>query len=235
MKLDRITFTGADDSVNPYELVAISKSWPIVEWGILFSASQQGSPRYPSEGWLDRFGDAMVQNPNIRLSAHLCGRWVRDFVLDGQFTWFEKYPHLGRIFQRVQINFHGQFHKACDAFPGLLTTMKSTEFILQCDGVNDHSVRDLAEKGLCMPLFDTSGGAGVVPDDGWPTRWPGIYCGYAGGLGPSTIDRELPKIAEASPGQAFWIDMERRVRSEDDRTFEISKIGEVLMKAAAYL
>ncbi len=47
MKIDKVTLTGADDSVRPAELVEISQQYPLVEWGILFSKSQQGTARFP--------------------------------------------------------------------------------------------------------------------------------------------------------------------------------------------
>src|SRR5262245_5353667 len=84
--LDRVTFTGADDSIEPEDLAEISKQYPFVEWGILFSKSQQGTPRCPSERWLRKFAAVMIQNPAAQLSAHLCGRWVREFVLNGDYS-----------------------------------------------------------------------------------------------------------------------------------------------------
>lgn len=227
MTLDRITFTGADDSTDPEALVDLSAEFPIVEWGILFSSSQQGRYRFPSEAWLHRLSDALT--PGMRLSAHLCGRWVRDLVLDGNFTWPQAYPYLCEQFERVQLNFHGEFHRAADRFPGVLElNAGQCQFILQCDGVNDAKARELAARGLGVPLFDTSGGAGIVPRGGWPSPWRGVYCGYAGGLGPHNIAAQMEVIARTVGASPFWIDMERRVRSEDDSTFDLAKVRAVL-------
>lgn len=225
MLLDRITITGADDSIRPQELVALSEEFPLVEWGILFSGRRQGMPRYPSEDWLKDLRDCAT---TMKLSAHLCGRWVRDFVTEGQFTWVELSMPVSAIFQRVQLNFHGEYHRMSPDLPILLARKKwMFDFILQCDSVNDDVARVLANQGLIQPLFDLSGGAGIVPAE-WLDAWPGIYCGYAGGLGPETLPEELPKIAARTKGQPFWIDMERRVRSEDDKVFDLVKVRQVL-------
>ena len=57
MKLDRVTITGADDSVDPLQLRALSLEFPFVEWGILVSHSNTictsyPKPRFPSPKWI---------------------------------------------------------------------------------------------------------------------------------------------------------------------------------------
>lgn len=242
MILDRVTFTGADDSVDPQELVRLSDRFPFVEWGILFSRARLGSPRYPSQTWLTVLRHC-VEDRSLKLSAHLCGRWVRDFVISARFTWLQEFPTLAPLFQRVQLNFHGEYHQRGAGFETMLlahsereaTTTRPAQpgkrFIFQCDGVNDEVVRDLATWGCAVPLFDTSGGAGVVPN-GWPPSWPGIYCGYAGGLSPDNVLEELKRIEGAAGPERVWIDMERRVRSEDDTKFDIAKVHRVLEQVA---
>lgn len=226
--LDRVTFTGADDRTDPQALCDISREFPIVEWGILFSRAHAGSPRYPSMTWLDRFMRVVIKNPQMRISAHLCGAYVREFAMHGDYRWVLEIEH-SHLFQRVQLNFHAEFHRIVPGFGSMLHRMPSTQFILQCDGVNDRTVAAYAEARVVVPLFDTSGGAGILPRE-WPVHWPHVYCGYAGGLGPHNIATEFPKIDLQSPGSPYWIDMERRVRSVDDLDFELDKVREVLQK-----
>jgi hypothetical protein len=57
-------------------------------------------------------------------------------------------------------------------------------------------------------LFDTSGGAGVLPQE-WPVPAKDFWCGYAGGLGPFNVIEQVRKI-ETVCAKPFWIDMERR-------------------------
>lgn len=54
MIIDKVTMTGADDSVDVKEMLKISTECPQVEWGILASESKMGLPRYPTNHWIGR-------------------------------------------------------------------------------------------------------------------------------------------------------------------------------------
>jgi hypothetical protein len=232
MNLDRVTITGADDSVAPASLLPLTRRYPFVEWGILFSGSRQGTPRYPSATWLGALADHAFSN-EMDLSAHLCGRWVRDLVLHGDLTFKDEYNSLWPIFQRLQLNFHGQFHKAVLGFRQQLSLCRDKEFILQHDGVNDETILTLGAALPVVPLFDRSGGAGIVPKD-WPKPiWK--YQGYAGGLGPENIEAEIHRIGEAAGGSRIWIDMETKVRSADDTKFDLEKVETCLRLAEPFV
>lgn len=231
MKLDRVTITGADDSIRAEDLLPLTERYPFVEWGLLYSKTRQGTPRYPSETWLRNLA-ALAGGPKLPLSAHLCGQWVRELVLDGDFT----FPVLNRLwpyFDRVQLNFHGQFHKGCDLWHEKLRRNRDKQYILQYDSVNDRACMPLLESPhfSAVPLFDRSGGAGVVPGQ-WPKAIPHVYCGYAGGLGPDNLSEELRRIRAAAGENQIWIDMETKVRSEGDIKFDLKKV-ELCLEAAA--
>lgn len=232
MHLDRVTITGADDSIEPEALVAITEKYPFVEWGILFSGSRQGGPRYPSDTWISKLMPMGMTNRLPKLCAHLCGQWVRDVVLGGKATWWEKYRGYSAIFRRVQLNFHGQFHKAGIGFPGLVKSLDH-DFILQHDGVNDETILRLGADLRVSPLFDRSGGAGVLPAS-WPKPiWK--YQGYAGGLSPENIQDELHRILDAVGESRIWIDVETRVRSEDDEQFDLAKVDLFLKRCQPFV
>jgi len=224
MNLDRITITGADDSIDPQDLVAITKKYPFVEWGILFSRSQQGTSRFPSNQWVKNL---MKVYPNFNLSAHLCGKWVRDVVLKSEFTFRDTHPLIAN-FQRIQLNFHGQYHKAHPDFVKLLHKHSQYDWIFQHDGVNDELIIQFVNmSGInVFPLFDRSGGAGVVPSE-WPKPICG-YQGYAGGLGPDNIVNEIGRVSQVAGESKVWIDMETKVRSNNDMQFELSKVEQCL-------
>lgn len=78
-----------------------------------------------------------------------------------------------------------------------------------------------------MPLFDVSGGIGVVPES-WPKPFKDVYCGYAGGLGPTTIVEQLKRIEQVVGDCEIWIDMETRIRSENDAVFDLGKVVECI-------
>lgn len=234
MTLRCVTLTGADDSVSVEELKRLAKAFPFVEFGILFSASQQGGPRYPSYAWLSQLMDSQLP-----LAAHLCGQYARHLVMHGNTTWWYRFSaNLTNQFYRVQLNWRGyqevapDFESVCEHLPHL--------FILQCDGINDIPARRIYGRGKIngtnqfMPLFDRSGGTGILPDR-WPQAWADTYCGYAGGLSPTNIVDQLALIRIAARKQPFWIDMERHLRSEDNRLFDLQKCQAVLEATAPYV
>lgn len=231
MHLDRVTITGADDSVEVEALIDLTNKYPFVEWGILFSAKHQGGPRYPSESWLQKLNGNARYLPG--LSAHLCGKWVRDIVEEGEPSWWKAFPALSKRFERVQLNFHGQYHKAGRGFVGAIKRLPNEEFILQHDGVNDATILELGAKLPVVPLFDRSGGAGVVPA-AWPAPiWK--YQGYAGGLGPENIEDEIHRILDVVGDSRIWIDMETRVRTSNDEVFDLAKVESCLKKASIFV
>ena len=61
-------------------------------------------------------------------------------------------------------------------------------------------------------LFDLSEGGGRAAFEEWPAPSPHLpRMGYAGGIGPETIDRAID-FALAYPDSNLWFDMEGRVR-----------------------
>ncbi len=222
-----VTITGADDSVEPERLIELSLRYPFVEWGILVSKKHEGSPRFPSRDWVVKFSNLAAKN-RTNVSMHICGRWVRDLLM-GVLDWKEL-PAVSYVCQRIQINTHAEPHISMVAFIDNLK-VKHCEFIFQFDGVNDHLFHAARGMGVrAAVLFDKSGGAGILPDV-WPeplAAEKAIWCGYAGGLGPDNLRNELAKINRASGNSPCWVDMERRVRVDDDSALDLDKVQQVL-------
>ena len=159
---------------------------------------------------------------------------MRDLVLRGEPSFWEQ-DAGAPLFQRVQLNFHGQYHKA-DRERFLQALHKHDhEYIFQHDGVNDALIEGFASDSMARihPLFDRSGGAGIVPGE-WP-RPMGKYSGYAGGLGPDNLVDELKRIEVVSDGHRIWIDMETKVRSEGDFQFDLTKVERCLELAKPFV
>lgn len=237
MNIDRVTITGADDSVSPHELLLLSEAYPFVEWGILLSMSSSGRKRFPTVDWVaGLIADARA---SVKLSVHICGQWVRE-ICDGKWQDLMASGYGPSLdgFDRCQLNFHGHSHPFPPQFYDALQTVAENEHwqvIFQCDSVNDHALRTAIQHGIdAVPLFDMSHGAGVLPAM-WPDPFVGVYCGYAGGLGPDNIEEQLPLIEESSRGQPFWIDMETKVRSADDSKFDLDKVRRVLDSCAPHI
>ena len=246
MKLDRVTITGADAYTDPEDLMALSQEYGFVEWGILFSSRREGTTRYPPRPWLLEL-DKVVERSQRKplLSAHLCGRYMRDFVRDGNIVWWREYGFLARWFNRVQLNMGG--YTPADAWENLDLFLASFEpkqdIIIQVHD-NDQWAKPLCQERGTFPLFDASGGQGIMPAT-WEAPWPAsptrlasisprIYTGYAGGIAPDTIHEALTKLDQIVPVTArIWIDMEQGVRTGD--YLNLDKVRTVLDACARHV
>lgn len=252
MILDRVTITGADRSVSSEELIDLSHEFPFVEWGLLVSSSNTRLnstgvdyvPRFPDQKWLGNLLKA-DRPPYFKMSCHVCGSWVKDLLLG--INNVEKHmPGLLSMFQRIQLNFHGKKHEFNYMGKELLkddTCFIGKQIILQHDYVNCDTYVDFHNFGLnVVALFDVSHGAGILPEH-WPSPLS-RYCGYSGGLGPDNLDEQLQKIKDTAwdinhknekQGARIWIDMETRVRSDDDKVFDLNKVKKCLEIAKKYI
>lgn len=215
--IDRVTFTGADDSVDPFDLVRIQQRFPFVEWGILFgSEGRQGTPRYPTDDWLRSFNNAMPEET----SAHLCGRWMREIVRNGRVSWSRRYHWCDKLFSRIQLNFSAE-RVFDDEFRNIVRVVDilPQQVVFQCGLSNRMAVRRLLPYGA--PLFDASGGRGQLPPQ-WEKPWS-TYTGYAGGIGPDNVV-EVINLLHSLGNTPMWIDMETKVRSNDDKDFDLEKV-----------
>jgi hypothetical protein len=230
MRVDRVTLTGADDSVHPEELFTLSMEFPFVEWGLLISRAQEGSARFPSQEWFSNLQACALASPEAKFSCHVCGRWTGRLLNLAEKMSIREWPCPISFFGRIQLNFHAE--KGYEVHPDLSKAIPGgKQVILQMDGVNDSLLHSVLNQGIdAVPLFDKSGGAGIVPPE-WPEPMapPSLYCGYAGGLGPENVEAELDRIALATrDDRRIWIDMERKLRSEDDQQFDMGKCRRVL-------
>ena len=245
MKLDLVTMTGADITTHPKDLLELSNKYPFVEWGILISKNRSSInvPRYPSIEWVKNYLFEFNQKGLDKLSCHICGSWVRD-LLKGDDTVFQEMPFLLDIFNRFQLNFHAE-KVSCDlgAFINLLNKYPTKHFIFQIDGENGNKIFDEVLKTNspgrnfdAYPLFDISGGQGILPDE-WPSFIKSAgYNGYAGGLGPENLREQLEKIQDTvDEDDRIWIDMETKVRSNNDFTFDLEKVEKCLKIAKDFM
>lgn len=224
MKINKVTMTGADDSISPNELFEISKKYPFVEWGILVSRNSQGNNRFPSLDWMNKLAE--LNEGKLSLACHLCGTYVKE-VLMGSHRFINEIENIWQQFQRVQINTHGykhQFEKSA------ITYLKkfNKEIIFQFDGTNKPILDYAISEGVnCSTLFDMSHGAGVLPKE-WLKPIDGVRCGYAGGLSPENIIQQIELIESKVGNYELWIDMETQIRSNNDQKFDLDKVVSVL-------
>jgi hypothetical protein len=239
--LNRVTITGADDSIAPEALGRLHSEYPFVEWGILVSASSHGAgrPRFPSYKWLRTFfGYCDGLDTLMPWSVHVCGAWVKDICI-GDYSWRKEHRLVCELIDRadrMQLNFHACAHRVrLSAFTEGLKKNFWRQLILQSDGVNDALIRQIRDEcDKVSVLHDRSGGAGKLPLS-WPTLVKGMYNGYAGGLSPLNVAEELKKLEEVVGGETIWIDTETKVRSNNDKQFNIELVHEFLEEASPWV
>lgn len=234
MKLTRVTITGADDSVNPRELVRLSARYPWVEWGILLSESRQGrEPRYPSAAWQRELSIHTEGGAAVSLAGHLCGDLARA-VLAGNMG-----PPAHSIYRRTQLNGFAKVWPTTGvlAIGRALARWMEVECILQVeDLVSQFAAGDVAKLAPNISaLWDQSAGRGITGATAAYQPARGMRMGYAGGIGPDNVTQVLRELT-AVPGDAsFWIDMESKVRSADGRAFHLHAVASVLEQAEPFI
>lgn len=242
MNLDRVTITGADESIiSLHGLAELNEEFPFVEWGILTSDSRMGSPRYPSRRWIDGLREMLLDD--AALSLHVCGKWARE-ILEGNNL---LPPGIADGFQRIQLNVREDSPCNPPVFYRAVYAMGEKQFIFQTRGRGNtlighlYDQADLADSQVdAVSLFDTSGGKGIAPSE-WPEPFymedDETYCyhGYAGGLGPHNLEQQLPLIEKASAQTRIWVDMETHVRSENDSVFDLDKVRHCLEVCAPFV
>jgi hypothetical protein len=234
--LTRVTVTGADDSVSVQDLQDIQARYPFVEFGILFSKSQCGAPRHPSDNWLKALAH---HGGKLRLAGHLCGQYATDFLYGDLRFPREFGRNLWLKFGRWQINTHGELHdydsyRLLDAIDSLAEKKQSV--IFQYDRVNISMIKDIIgyDPENVQVLFDLSHGTGTLPKE-WPTLDLGVPVGFAGGLSPDNLASQIDKIHTASAGNNSWIDVETHLRSQNDALFDLEKVARFLEVAQPFV
>lgn len=218
MKIDRVTFTGADNNTNIDKLISISKDNPFIEWGILFSLSKEGTNRYPSPYWVKE-----IIKSNLNLSAHLCGEFSRQIIERKNYHFLS----FLKKFNRVQINYNFNNKKKHYINNLINYAVKNNKIIiLQYNNSNSNILDKYQFPENFNFLYDLSGGRGVeITNINNPLY---NYTGYAGGLNNYNIEKIVKLIENKNNNKNVWIDFESGVRSNNE--FSIRKVNNILKK-----
>lgn len=235
MHLKYISITGADDAVNPTDLLALSRQYPAAEWAILLLPAQAGTPRFPKIEWIKSFAQqAADADIPVNTAMHLCGNALIGFV-NGDADIFAAMQGFARI--QLNLKFgavEGQYDPQV-----LLDRVRANpqwQFIIQYAKDKQGLLPLLRDIPNHAVLFDESAGRGITPDS-WDAPLAGHFCGYAGGLNPDNVAQNLGVIAQVAAGHETWIDMETGVRTNDvfdlDKTRRVLEIASPLARAQA--
>lgn len=234
MKINRVTITGADNNTDINEMLEISKQYPFVEWGILFSPKRIGEERYPDLNWLSKLRDYWMEY-DLCLSAHLCGGYTREMLLGKNDLSENNLKEYLEMFGRRQLNFNSSKNEVnVNEFFNLLKNQPEVYFILQQNNANFKICHDIRERNIenVSFLFDSSGGRGTVSSQ-WQTPFLGFFTGYAGGLSADNLTHELMKIEEVCGDREIWVDTESRVRTNG--ILDMEKVKQFLEIASKYV
>lgn len=221
-----LTITGADDSVDPTELVKLSEQYPFVEWAILFTATAMGKDRYPTLGWRNSLiGATMDTKTHVGLAAHICGSFVDERLRSKEYLTTE----IEMFYRRVQFNRfnHENLGQVLE-----YSDKSSSPVILPCSTKTKPLLDLITDKSRLQVLFDNSGGRGVFINE-FPDPPKDFHlCGYAGGVDENNIESVLAQLGVKFGSKPFWVDLESGARTNDK--FDLAKVKRILEKANKY-
>jgi phosphoribosylanthranilate isomerase len=232
LNLTHCTFTGLDEKTDLAEAAALSARHPFIEWGLLLSVTPKDKPRYPD---LDFIYEVVSKREAWRargiegqFALHICYRDAISGFLN-ETGWAHRLATAG--FERIQINIvdtgwdKSRIKAAMARQPDVIHITQH-----RAEQENELSLIALPNHAV---LFDDSGGRGTVCSR-FSKPLPGKHCGYAGGIGPHTIEDVLDAVTEAAGGAPVWIDMESKVRDTRD-AFDLKACEKVAQAIAARL
>jgi len=232
MNINKVTISGADDAVDPADLLRLQQKYPFVEWGILVSTKRAGTDRYPSFGWR-----RSLNHHDLNICFHLCGSICRDFI-GGE------YIALGECgvveAQRYQFNIllnESRYLVALRMLANYFRKRDDAGFILPYNkGSREVLNAFIKEQSSSLPdnvhfLYDSSGGRGT-PITIFQRPLP-TYTGYAGGISQNNIFEVCDAISNMMWEDNVWIDMESGVRT--DEKFDLAKVERALSIAAVFI
>ena len=227
--IELVTFTGVDSTTKFRGIKRLATKYPNAEFGVLVG-THSGETDYGIFPPLSVVRDLNVFGTleGVNTAIHLCGKYARQ-VMDPDGP-SEDLLQLCNGFGRVQVNLHGdswspfrvevsvKMIKAfADKIPG--------EVILQHRG--PWADVPVIYRNITY-LFDRSEGGGVEGVEDWPPP-PNlatvVRLGYAGGLGPHSIDRALAVAANWPEACKLWFDMEGNIRTKG--LFDLDKVEQV--------
>lgn len=227
--LQNLTFTGIDNSTELDGLLALSKDYPNIEFGVLTCSDwHDKGMRYPDPILMNHLG-----HKELQFALHICGRDTKD-VLNG--NWDNIIARFGdsfQFFQRIQLNLGRQKVKLRYSLTNVPDNVK--EIIVQQSDIKALDMykylkgTSLANTFRVTTLVDGSGGRGVScsPSEDLFACMDGKF-GFAGGINPRNC-RDIYESCEQFSEilkLPYWLDMESGVRT-DDNYFSINACRKV--------
>ena len=227
MKLRYITCSDPREDIPVESMLNFITKYPISEIGVQAHPGPMSFNQSRNK-WFDQIVKAaqnMPSPPNIAL--HINYHWC-DYMCEGivpnELNWWLRVPnaYTGQpVIKRVQLNI-GDYSNKFDVekLSMLINKHDNQEFIFPWNESKAKKIEALKQTGTKFSLlFDGSYGAGIEPDSWREPVYKDIPNGYAGGLGPGNVIKNLDKISTIVPKDyTTWIDAEGKLR--DPKTTE---------------
>jgi len=208
-----VTFAGIDETADVERLREIRSHYFTVEWGLGLAVEHQGrAAGFPSVEWICKLA------PELNLSAQLWGKTAAEFLQGDDTELIAHYGDVWSLFRRIQINStDGTDRVDLPGLTHLLEKNPDKQIILRIRDRNLEVADALAAQGIsCSTLFDESEGQESAQKK-WPKglkRFAG--CGYAGGLGPDNIYKQLtPILNAAQSAERWWVEIDSSLHAKE--------------------
>lgn len=244
MKLRYITCSDPREDISVESLLNFIKKYPISEIGIQAHPGPM-SFEHKRNRWFNQIikkAQMMPVQPNIAL--HVNYHWC-DYMCEGlvphELDWWLRVPNTYTglpVVQRIQLNI-GDYSSKFDV-KKLGTLMKrhsKQEFIFPWNERVANEIETLKQTGAKFSLlFDNSYGAGIEPTNWREPVYKDVPNGYAGGLGPDNVAKNLDKINAILPqNYETWIDAEGKLRDRQTTgSFTLELAEKYLQNALAW-
>jgi hypothetical protein len=208
-----VTFSGIDETADVERVKEIRSHYFTVEWGLRLAVEHQGREAgFPGVDWICKVA------PELNLSAQLSGKSAGAFLMGDDSDLMATYGQVWSLFRRIQIDSPDGIDRV--DLPGLaqlIAKSSDKQIILRIHDRNLEVADVLLAQGIsCSTLFDES-----EVQEPAQTKWPkGLKrfaaCGYAGGLGPDNIYKQLtPILNAAQSAERWWVEIDSCLRTEE--------------------
>jgi hypothetical protein len=209
MSFQGVTFSGVDESVHPGQLLEIRSHYFPVEWGICLAMDREKQPRFPGIDWIKGL------LPASNLSAHLYGSLAQDFLGGDDTDLITRYGEILPLFRRIQISCEAEKIDS-KGWSAIAERYKDKKLTIEVSA--DNPSLALLETRLEASILFNRGQSNAQ----WPKAPKGANgCGYAGGLSPENLFKQLSLLMSAArQAEYWWIDVNSSLRMiKDDRDF----------------
>jgi hypothetical protein len=208
-----VTFSGVDETADVERLKEIRSHYFTVEWGLGLAVERQDRDAgFPGVDWICKLAS------ELNLSAQLSGKSAGAFLKGDDTDLMTKYGKVWPLFRRIQLNSTDGIDRV--DLPGLgqlIAKNPDKQFILRVRERNLEVADALVAREIsCSTLFDESE-VQEAAQKKWPKglkRFAG--CGYAGGLGPDNIYKQLTPILNAAQNaERWWVEIDSGLRAKE--------------------